>query len=87
MNSFKIKSIDREAAIVEYTVDKSVFTEKYDARYLPVDDAEALEAYFQNQLAGYIKDATVVALPAEVVALVNAKVDYVEPLAEVAVTK
>jgi hypothetical protein len=75
MNSLKIKSVARDITTVEYTVDATTFTEKYDSRYLPIDDAASLEVYFQEQLAGYTKEATVATIPAAVTALVNVKKD------------
>lgn len=79
MNSYKIKSIDSTYVVVDYTIGKTVETERYDARYLPLEDAIALDEYMQVQLAGKTKDAEVVAIPDEVTALVGKKVDLVLP--------
>lgn len=75
MNSLKIKSVDRISTIVEYTVGTKVFTEKYDSRYIPIDDDASLELFLQEQLAGYTFDVTVDPIPKDVIALVNVKKD------------
>lgn len=74
MNSFKIKSLDRVHTVVEYTIGKNVFSRTYDSRYIAIDDAAEVDKYFQNQLAGYAKDAEVEAVPAEVKAMVGKEV-------------
>lgn len=82
MNSFKIKSIDSEFVIVDFTVNSKVKTMKYDARYMPIADAEALSTRLNDDLLAFTADAEVVEIPAEVKALVNKKVDLVEPAIE-----
>lgn len=79
MNSYKIKSITEALVTVEWTIGGKVTTDKLDARYLPISDAEALNAELQRQLAVMSADAVVIEIPNEVVALVNVKVDLVEP--------
>ena len=71
MNTYKIKAVDWNAVVVEYTVNKVVTTEKYDARYLPVDDAVALDDFCNEQLAGLSSDATALDICDEVKAMVN----------------
>ena len=87
MNSYKIKSIDATYVDVDYTVNGKVQSERYDSRYLPIEDAVALDEEFQKQLAGKTADAEVVEIPAEVKALVGVKVDFVVPVDEPVVTE
>jgi hypothetical protein len=80
MNSFKIKSIDEQFVIVDYTVNGKVRTDKYDARYMPME-AEALTERLNEHLLGFTRDAEtpVVEVSADAKALIGVKVDIVEP--------
>lgn len=73
MNAYKIISLTPEILTVEWTIAGKDRTERLDARYLPVNDAEALNTELQRLLDAMAKDATPVEIPADVQAMVGQK--------------
>lgn len=74
MNSYTITSITDTIVEVKWTIGGKTTTDTLDARYLPVSNAEALNAELQRQLAVMSADAIPVQIPSEVEALVDVKV-------------
>jgi len=77
MNTYKITKLDTKTVDVTFTVDGKTITDKLDSRYLPIQDAVALDAELNRLLVGMASGVPVV-VPAEVVAMVNVVKDVKE---------
>lgn len=69
MNSFKIKSIDSQFVIVEWTVNGKTYEEGLDARYVPLE-AEALNTELTRLLTAMAADVPA-EIPAETTNLIG----------------
>lgn len=72
MNYYTLKSVSGTIATVEMVIGKEKVTKNFDARYLPLDSKEALDAYFKNWMDNRAADVAV-AVSDEVEAIIGKK--------------
>lgn len=59
MNYYTLKSVSGTIATVEMVIGKEKITKNFDARYLPLDSKDALDAYFKNWMDNRAADVAV----------------------------
>lgn len=80
MNYYTLKSVSDTIATIEFVVDNNKIVKKFDARYLPLEDKTALDAYCKNWMDNYTLPTEVaVAISDEVEAIIGKKQAIQEP--------
>lgn len=73
MNYYTLKSVKGTIASIEFVIGGVKVTKNFDARYLPLDSKEALDAYCKNWMDNYTPSETAIAISEEVEALLGKK--------------